>query len=396
MYLFSRTGFGLIVFADWARELTRGDETFEHSNLVFLRRQCRLKFSRCIFREEVVPIDPEALKRAAQSRDPTALLPNRIAAGRNVKPELAAIKRQRREMREEFMQTVESEFAKAGVDVHKLRETLARYRKQSIDAGATLRPRPPASPRGEPEAVAATSRRFSSLRALAGRAIPLDQPSSFAFLNEPFVFTPIENGAPVLSLGSGVGLQSYSLAPNNTFFRTLFVADDPSEYALYPFWYAWSNDSDSAMLVNVSTALELFGNIYAEAESASASSWWEAWVECDLWGEVALNTSFEGPFEFRTSNFGDVVSDDGFFGLGLSQNTTWFEHEDHGMPIDGFLVPANSMLLIVVLTGISVSFGGGTHTGASSNNWASADFATDGQRVTCPGVVVLASPVQTT
>jgi hypothetical protein len=66
------------------------------------------------------------------------------------------------------------------------------------------------------------------------------------------------------------------------------------------------------------------------------------------------------------------------------------------MPIDGFLVPANSMLLIVVLTGISVSFGGGTHTGASSNNWASADFATDGQRVTCPGVVVLASPVQTT
>ena len=82
--------FGLIVFADWARELTRGDETFEHSNLIFLRRQCRLKFSRCIFRKEVVPIDPEALKRAAQSRDPTALLPNRIAAGRNVKPELAA------------------------------------------------------------------------------------------------------------------------------------------------------------------------------------------------------------------------------------------------------------------------------------------------------------------
>ena len=85
MYLFSRTGFGLIVFADWARELTRGDETFEHSNLIFLRRQYRLRFSRCIFREEVVPIDPEALKRAAQSRDPTALLPNRIAAGRNVK-----------------------------------------------------------------------------------------------------------------------------------------------------------------------------------------------------------------------------------------------------------------------------------------------------------------------
>ena len=33
MYLFSRTGFGLIVFADWARVPTRGDETFEHSNL---------------------------------------------------------------------------------------------------------------------------------------------------------------------------------------------------------------------------------------------------------------------------------------------------------------------------------------------------------------------------
>jgi hypothetical protein len=63
------------------------------------------------------------------------------------------------------------------------------------------------------------------------------------------------------------------------------------------------------MLVNVSTALELFGNIYAEAESASARSSWEAWVECDLWGEVALSTSFEGPFEFRTYNFGDVVSE---------------------------------------------------------------------------------------
>jgi hypothetical protein len=145
-----------------------------------------------------VPIDLEALKRAAQSRDPAALLPNRIAARRNVQPELAAIKRQRRGMREELMRTVEGEFAKAGVDVHKLRDTLARYRKQSIDVGATLRPRPSTSPPAEPETVAATSRRFSSLRALAGRAIPLDQPSSFAFLNEPFLFTADESGSPIL------------------------------------------------------------------------------------------------------------------------------------------------------------------------------------------------------
>lgn len=208
-------------------------------------------------------------------------------------------------------------------------------------------------------------------------------------MNQPFEFLQFTESV-------GVDQVSYSLAPNNTFFRTLFVADDPADFAIYGFLYLWSNDSDSAMLVNVSSALVLFGNLYAEAVSGEEATCWDAWVECDAAGILGLGIPMaETVLESRISSFGAVVADDGFLGFGINQNTKYFEHEDHGLSVDSFLVPPNSQLLIIVGTQFAVSFSG-AHTGASSGNWVSADFVTRDQCISCPGVVVLASPVQTT
>jgi hypothetical protein len=81
----------------------------------------------------------------------------------------------------------------------KLRATLARHQKKSLDSIAALRPRPEGSPRAEP--VRASSR-FQSLRALGERAVPLDQPSPLTFLTEPVDITANEVGGSYLVASS--------------------------------------------------------------------------------------------------------------------------------------------------------------------------------------------------
>ena len=250
--------------------------------------------------------DREELKHAVRGLRPPPLR-NRIAKP-SVEPQLAAITKQKRQMRQETLRTVEDALAKAGVDMRKLRVAIARKHKQRQDAIAKLRPRPPAeSSPPKPIAAAAASSRFRSLQPLAGRAIPLDQPPTFTFLNQPFEFRSDETGAPA----NEPFLKSYGLAANPTYFSTyVFSANGEDAGAEYGFWYQWNNDSDTDMLVNVSTALELLGTLFADAETGSSSSCWDAYVSSYVYG--ALYVGFpKNPFEESRTSF-----------LGIAATTT--------------------------------------------------------------------------
>jgi hypothetical protein len=155
--------------------------------------------------------DREALKRSLQDRGNDSLFRNRVAAQRDARQKLSAATRK---FREETIETLEGELKRAGVDVDKFRAALVRHRKRTLDAVSALRPHAAASPRPERAAAAAARGRFRSLQALAGRAVPLNQPSSLTFLNEPLFFTQFGIANVIAS----------SVAPNSTFVSVSFHA----------------------------------------------------------------------------------------------------------------------------------------------------------------------------
>jgi hypothetical protein len=317
--------------------------------------------------------DRDALRRSIQALRSGNPSRQRGSSIRNIQPEVSAIDSQ---FRKEALETLEGLLTQAGIDVHKLRTTLARHQKKSLDRIAALRRRPKGSQHTEPGMGSGTSGRFQSLRAFAGRAVPLDQPSSLTFLSEPVDITANEVG--------GSYLVTSSLSP--AFVRTLVNASSADHSAEYTFWYSWYNDSVSSMLAQVSTALEFNGNLYAQASTTCG----EANSDCYIDG--GLNIGFapdnliteSGNYHFATLGAKATF-------VGLDTKVQYFDNADHGMSIDGFIVPPNTTLMISVWVEFSFDF---TADGARDFNAGSADFASDGNSVAVPGVVLITSPVQ--
>jgi hypothetical protein len=328
--------------------------------------------------EEAMPdFNRDALKRSLQEQGAARI--NRAQSRRSVDPAAAANAKQKSE---ESTRAFEAAAAEAGIDARKLFVALARTRKQTQEAGNGRQPRTAASSSAQPTTATATSGRFRSLQQLAGRAIPLDQPSSLTFLNEPLFFT---------QYGTVASLESFSIAPNNTFFRAAPTGRNLGDYAKYAFWYLWNNDSDTAMLTTVSTALELNGDVWSRASSIGAVNCYHAAITTEISGELNLGT-LDNPFmESRTPLFVDfqVQSHIWNFPPGVNYGEFSVDHQDHGMSIDGFLVQPNSTLVISVWTDFIFYL----DFNDDEDTFSEANFADDGGSVICPGVVVLTSPV---
>jgi hypothetical protein len=320
--------------------------------------------------------DLEALKRSLQRGAP---LRNRAAAQRSGQREFAAATRQ---IRQETIQTLEGELSRAGVDVRKLRETLAHHRNRTRDTVAALRSRVATSTPSEPPAMTATNSRLRSLRALAGRTIPLDQPTSLTFLNEPFFFSQDSEVPTAVSV---------SFAPNNVFFRASVnhVGAYLTLFTDFGFGYFWYNDSDSAMLVDVVTGLELYGDLNVSVQDADIP-----FTYCSTRGRVGgwiSLGSLDDPFmeSSQQSFFADVHVSTYTFG---DEADWYFADVYHRLSLGLFLVPPRSPLVITVSTEFRSNF---NFDDDSSGNYAFFDFFSfpNLYRIGCPGVVVLASPV---
>jgi hypothetical protein len=311
--------------------------------------------------------DRDALKRsieALRSRNP-----QRRRMGRDIQPELSAITAQ---SRKDMIEALEGAATQAGVDVRKLRATLARQQKKAVDDIAALRSRADATK--HPGAV--TSLRFQSLRGLAGRAVPLNQPSSLTFLSEPINITANEVG--------GSYLVASSLTP--AFVQTMIDAMGPDHSGEYTFWYSWFNNSAMSMLAQVSTALELNGNLFAQAVTFCGDDS----VDCYIDGGLSIGFSLNDLItESRSYHFATLGAKATF--IGLDSKTKFFDNEDHGMSIDGFIVPPNTELVISVWVQFSFNFSAAGDGNASVGN---ADFASDGNSVSVPGVVLITTPIQ--
>jgi hypothetical protein len=144
--------------------------------------------------------------------------------------------------------------------------------------------------------------------------------------------------------------------------------------------------SDSLVLAQVSTALEFNGNIYAQASTfcGEASS--------DTYIDGGLNIGFTPNnllAESRTYHFATLGAKATYFGI--DTKTKYFDNVDNGLSIDGFIVPPNTELVISVWVEFSFNF---TADGVRDFNAGSADFASDGNSVAVPGVVLITSPIQ--
>src|ERR1700733_15116560 len=145
--------------------------------------------------------DREALIRSLN------IHPDRIDARRGAQPEAFAIYRQNRQ---EKLRILEEAAQKAtGINLRELRASLARNRKQTDDALAALRSRPAPQQPVRPTTAPPASRLFQSLKPLAGRLVPLAQPS-LVFLDTPDSFGQSETGN---------WLWNSSVAPGNAFFQ---------------------------------------------------------------------------------------------------------------------------------------------------------------------------------
>jgi hypothetical protein len=341
--------------------------------------------------------DPEALKRSLQHYSATTAR-NRLAARRSVRSERAAVSR---EMRQETIQILENTLAQAGVDVRKLRAELARNRKRALDVSAPRRPRA-AAPSSQPlPPPAPMSGRFHSLQPLAGRAAALLSPPTIYLLSEPFFFTQDESGSAAEQAEYGPFLKSLSLASGNTFFQANVVAFEPSDYATYTFWYLWHNDSDTPMLTKVMSELVLNGLLYGDASSGYAKWCWEAQVSVLFDIGLGLGSLDNPGMQVATSRVGEITADDGFLGLELGEASQAFANEAHDLVVDGFLVPPRSTLVIQVYSQFTFQFAFffSEPTGIGAGNSGEADFAGadefgNAYRITCPGVLVMPSPVQ--
>jgi hypothetical protein len=328
----------------------------------------------------VPEFDREALISSLKNRRPPIC--ERIEARRIVQPERAAIARQNRQ---EKLRILEEAVQKlTGANLRELRTSLARNRQQRDEALAALRSRiAPPNPT-ESTAAGSASSMFRSLKPLAGRLVPLAQPS-FAFLDAPYSFDKYETGN---------WLWNSSIAPGGVFFQTNIYATQGSDYAVYTFRYVWNNDSDSAMLTTVFAGLSFTGYLFASAQDGNAQMCWDATVHAYLDATLDLGTPDNPSMESKTSRFGSITADDGFWGLGDGLADQIYSNQDYSISFEGFLVQPNSALIISVSTAFSFSWD--FDTPVSIGNYAQADFGENlfpSNRVASNGVVVFASPL---
>ena len=145
-------------------------------------------------------VDRDALKRSIQAFRSGNPSHHRSATRRNIQPELSAIDRQ---LRKESLETVEGALTQAGIDVPKLRASLFRNQKKSVDRVAALRSSAERSPHSEFGASVRTTGRFQSLRAFGGRAA--------AVRGVEVSSAPAANGTNSLASAGAVGLGSNAL-----------------------------------------------------------------------------------------------------------------------------------------------------------------------------------------
>jgi hypothetical protein len=322
-------------------------------------------------------INREEFRRARRARPDGSTLSGRVATQRGSQPELDAAAQRMRTTR---FETLEGALAQAGIDVRQLRLTLGRNQKAALEAITALRSK--SVPSSEASPVPAT--RFRTLQALAGRALPLDQPSSLYFLQEPFDFFAYQDANYLVDSSTALG---------DVWFSTKIFAGLDSQYGQYTFAYDWYNDSESSVLLSVSTALVFFGSLYGGAYGAGADTLWDARTECDIYATLKLSVGNDFDPEYRTSTIATFVIDTGLFGLGNPLGSQWFNHEDRGISMDSYLVAPNTGVEIDVTTSFSFFFG---WANAPENfGYVDADFASAGGRISCPGVVLIATPVTT-
>jgi len=305
---------------------------------------------------------------------------DRIEARRRPQPEAIAIFRQNRQ---EKLRILEEAAQKAtGIDLRELRASLARNRRQTNDALTALSSRP-ATP--DPTATAPTSRLYQSLKPLAGRLVPLAQPS-FAFLDTPESFDQLQTGD---------WLWNSSIAPGNAFFQTDIHASSSSDYAIYNFKYVWNNDSDTAMLTTVFAGLSFTGWLTAAAQDGSVKNCWDAMVSAYLDIELVIGAT-NTPAEYRSSNVSSITARNGMWGLGDGLAEQLYNDQDRSISLEGYLVPPNSSLTMLVFVAFSFDWGFDTPVSPSENK-AEASFGNrlfPGNRVVSNGIVLFASPVQ--
>ena len=326
------------------------------------------------------PLDREALIRSLTSHRPPIC--ERIEARRGAQPGAAIFKQDRQEK----IRILEEVAQKAtGVNLRELRTSLAHNRKHRDEALAALRSRTAASQTEKTVAAVPSSRLFSSLQPLAGRLVPLAQPS-FAFLNAPYSFDKYEYG--------GTWLWNSSLTPGEVFFQTNVLTTEPSSYAVYTFRYVWNNDSDSAMLTTVFAGLSFTGWLSAAAQDGHQLDCWSADVRETLTATLDLGSPDNPSMESRSNQLCEIIADNGFWGLGAGLAEQLYNGQDFSISLEGFLVPPNSSLVISVST--ALSFDWFWDTPISGGNYAAADFGEDlfpENRVVSNGVAIFASPV---
>jgi hypothetical protein len=333
--------------------------------------------------DEIMPdFDRETLKHSLQSQ-----LRSRVAASRHMQPEFASAK----QMRRDSIRNVETALAQMGIDPRKLRVALARSREERQEAATALRTRILRPAPSEPEAAIVPSRRFQSLRALAGRATPFDLGStSLTFLNEPVDFISSES-----SYNGATFLKSFSLAADNTYFRTNVAGEFDTDNAGYGFVYVWNNDSDSEMFATVSTAVDINGALVSFADMGGEDVCWEGVVNTYM--NFGFNLGITPNLDIESRDYGNLIDCQaigGRFGIGSDFETLSFDYQAYGFNIDSFLVPQRAALVITVWANFWFWFGfDDTHHGALGSNFGEADFADKDYRISCPGVVILASPV---
>ena len=324
--------------------------------------------------------DRETLIRSLTSHRPPIC--DRIESRRSVPTEASAIIRQDRR---EKIRILEEAAQNKGINLRELRASLARNRKQRDEALAALRSRTVASQSKPPAVAAPANRLFTSLKPLAGRLVPLAQPS-FAFLNAPYSFDKYEYG--------GTWLWNTSLTPGDAFFQTNVYTTEPTSYAVYTFRYVWNNDSDTPMLATVFAGLSFTGWLSVAAQDGYPHECWEAQVRESLTATLDLGSPDNPSIESHSSRLCYLIADNGFWGMGSGLAEQLYNAQDFSVSLEGFLVPPNSSLVISVST--AFSFEWFWDTPISLNNYAQADFGEDlfpANRVVSNGVTIFTSPV---
>jgi hypothetical protein len=323
--------------------------------------------------------DPEQLARSlAQHRPPIC---DRIGARHTAHPELWSLARQNREEKIRILEEAAQKVP--GSNLRDLRAALARNRKNTQEALSRLRAESASQhPAAQP---APTAKTFRSLKSLGGRTVPFTGQSSFSFLDAPFAFDKNETRS---------WLWNSSMQPGNVFFQTNVLVEKDSDGAVYTFRYLWNNDSDSAMVVQVDTAVEFTGYLFASAQVGYADMCWDATVFAFADVALDLGTPEDPAIQSETSNFDTVIADNGALGLGDGLAEKLYNVDGRSLSINDFLVLPNSSLVISVST--AFHFWWGFHTPIDSENYAQANFGDKlitGPRVTYPGVAVIASPM---